>query len=389
MRKKDSLLCKIALISCGYGIFSDSVIVPIFSKICADYPDTSTFLTNFILTGGYVFSLLSSLVSGFLLRYLSKRYLLIFGTISFTLGGVGAYFTSSMKFLAFCRILDGISDGVLTVAALSMITELYQEKTRAQMIGLYSAVSAAFGVMLSFFSGIIGDMASNWRTCFLLNLFSVISIILVFLAVPVTPKEKKTKTTPLWSVFRLRSVQNIYFEYFVSSALYCILFIFVDIYVQEKGFGSSTLSGTISAFGSIFTFLTGVTFAAIYVNVKKYVRFSCFLGLGTSFLLLFLAVRAIAAVLVFCMAAVFYSFLYSYYQMKIGVVAPKDDLDIYIGVLNAWYNVACFLSSYIPYSIMSFMKTNVLYHSFLPISAFLYLLGILYFFQFLTKKETV
>ena len=249
MRDKNGLLCKIALISCGYGIFSDSVIVPIFSRICAEYPDTSTFLTNFTLTGGYIFSLLSSLAAGFLLRYISKRRLLLFGTICFTLGGVGAYFTSSMPFLAFCRILDGISDGVLAVAALSMITELYQEKARAQMIGLYSAVSAAFGVLLSFFSGIIGDHSGNWRTCFLLNLISIVSIVLVFLAVPETPKEEKENRSSLWSAFRLSAARRIYIEYFVSSALYCILFVFVDIYVQEKGFGSSTLSGTISSLG--------------------------------------------------------------------------------------------------------------------------------------------
>ena len=380
MEKKKGVLTKIALISCGYGIFSDSVIVPIFSKICAEYPDAGDGITGFVLTGGYIFSLIASLITGYMLKKVSARKMLLAGTILFTLGGVGGYFTTSMEFLGFCRILDGLSDGILAVAAISVITALYEGQERVRLIGLYSAVSAGFGVLLSFFSGIIGETAPDWRYCFLLNLISAISIILVFISVPKTIKDtsrqdgKNTieeKRTILTGAFKFKGAWSIYTEFFVSSALYCILFVFVDIYVQEKSLGSSVLSGSISSLGSILTFVTGVVFTVVYAKVKGLARFLCFFGLGISFIGLRFAMQGSWAVVFYSLASIFYAFLYPYYQMEIGLAAPEEVREQSIGVLNGWYNIACFISAYIPSSIMLLLKMDTVHQTFTPLGSIL------------------
>ncbi len=386
MKKIKGLLTKIALISCGYGIFSDSVIVPVFSKICAEYPEAGVGITGFVLTGGYIFSLLASLLTGYLLKKVSARKMLLAGTILFTAGGVGAYFTNSMEFLAFCRILDGLSDGILAVAALSVITALYEGQVRVRMVGMYSAVSAAFGVLLSFFSGIIGETAADWRYCFLLNLISAVSIILVFISVPGNVKEDKSgdavdvkggKKNSFAAAFSFKGAWSIYIEFFISSALYCILFVFVDIYVQEKALGSSVLSGTISSLGSILTFVTGVIFTVIYAKVKGFARFLCFLGLGLSFIGLRIATQSAGAVLFYAFATVFYSFLNPYYQMEIGLAAPEEVREQSIGVLNGWYNIACFVSAYIPTAVMLLLKTDKVYLTFSPLGIMLLVIAVL------------
>ena len=380
MKDGRSILCKAALISCGYGIFSDSVIVPVYSAILRDFPEAPQFLASFVLTGGYIFSLLASIAAALLLRRFSKRKLLIAGTVLFTLGGAGAFFTTSMEFLACCRILDGISDGILAVASLSMITELYEEQERARMLGLYSAVSAMFGVLLSFFSGLIADAVSDWRYCFLLNTVSMLSILLVICCVPETPVpgsgDSGSRRPSFISAFKKRKARLIYAEYFISSALYCVLFVFVDLYVQEKGLGTTVLSGFISSAGSIFTFITGVFFALLYARFQAHARKICFLGLGGMYLLLYTLRTPVLSVLAFSFAAVFYSFLYSFYQMKIGLIAPEEDTDLCFGVLNGAYNIACFLSAYIPYWIMDIFHMQKLTHVFLPIGIFLCVMGV-------------
>ncbi len=151
MKDKKNLMCKAAIVSCGYGIFSDSVIVPVITGIYEEFPSASMFLKNYVLTGGYLFSLFASLAAGILMKKISKRKLMLFGSICFFIGGFGAVFTSSMEYLALMRTLDGLSDGILAATALSLITELYKdERERASMIGLYTGVSAAFGFAFSF-----------------------------------------------------------------------------------------------------------------------------------------------------------------------------------------------------------------------------------------------
>ena len=250
---KNNILCAIALVSCGYGIFSDSVVVPLLTNIYSEFPDTSVFLKNFIVTGGYLFSLVAALITGFLMKRVDKKTLLFSGMLCFTLGGVGGFFSTSMEFLAITRALDGISDGVLTVTAMSMIAELYQEeKKRAFMVGFYNGVSAAFGVLLSLFAGIIVEHC-NWRYAFLLNAVSLVSLILILLAIPRVPVHDdgvEKNRTNFRELVNVRTCK-VYFEYFISSSWYCILFVLVDLYVNEKQFGGSVLSGSISSISSV------------------------------------------------------------------------------------------------------------------------------------------
>lgn len=245
------------------------------------------------------------------------------------------------------------------------------------MIGLYTGVSAAFGFALSILSRIIGR-SHNWRCCFLLNGISVISVALVFLFIPDTAQDKDEKGGGLLSVLCACTRNNVFkiiFEYFVSSTLYCILFVFVDIYVSEKGIGDSVVSGSISSLGSVITFLMGLVFPAIFTKLKEKLPSICLFGMSTAFLILLKATGLYEGVLGFALAAVFFSIVYSYYQTKLGLLVPLDEAEGCFGVLNAAYNVACFISAYVPYKIIALIGKDKVFESFGVFDAVMFVLG--------------
>lgn len=357
---KKNILCAIALVSCGYGIFSDSVVVPLLTSIYSEFPDTSVFLKNFIVTGGYLFSLVAALITGFLMKKVDKKTLLFSGMLCFTLGGVGGFFSTSMEFLAVTRVLDGISDGVLTVTAMSMIAELYrEEKKRAFMVGIYNGVSAAFGVLLSLFAGIIVEHC-NWRYAFLLNAVSLVSLILILLAIPRVPVHDdgvEKNRTNFRELVNVRTCK-VYFEYFISSAWYCILFVLVDLYVNEKQFGGSVLSGSISSISSVVVFVTGLIFSAVYMKMKGYTSLLNYFALAVTFLSLYLSRNVYFSIGMFILGAFSYTMLSSFYQVDIINYLPKESVGSGMGIMNAIYNLGCFISAYIPYAVMSVFKVT-------------------------------
>lgn len=355
---KKSILCAAALVSCGYGIFSDSVVVPLLTSIYSEFPDTSVFLKNFIVTGGYLFSLIAALLSGWLIKRIDKKILLFLGMLCFTVGGVGGFFSTSVEFLAVMRILDGISDGVLTVTAMSMVAELYhEEKIRAMMIGVYNGVSAAFGAMLSFLSGIVVEHC-DWRYAFLLNAVSLISLLLIVIAIPSVRPNRANGDEPkmihsLLGKLITPKTCRVYFEHFISSAWYCMLFVLVDLYVNEKGFGGSVLSGSISSIGSLVVFITGLLFSAVYMKIKGYTSLVGYFFLSMTFVILAISKNTYLSVFMFIVGAFSYTMLNSFYQIDIMNFMDKEAVSAGMGIMNAVYNLGCFISAYIPYAVMN------------------------------------
>ncbi len=388
-QQRKSLLCKLALISCGYGMFSDSVIVPILTNIYNEFPQSGIFLNNFVVTGGYLFSLIAAVLTGIYINRVSKRKLLISAMICFIIGGVGGCLSSSMEFLALTRIIDGISDGMINVVAMSLISEIYtDEKERAQTIALHTGVGAGFGVLLSLFSGIIAQ-SYNWRYAFLLNFGSVLSLICIILAVPDTKREDNIEELPLKERLKrsfTKKTTGIYLLHFVAAAWYCILFVFVDLYVHEKSFGASALSGIISSAGSITTFITGFCFAPIYIKIKDTVGTAGNIGLAITFLILCIVNTTPMAFVMFVLAAFFYTMLNSYYTFKISISVNEEDVGLCMGMMNSVYNLGCFLSSYIPYGVMALFKVDTVSSSLGYLSAVPAAIGLILGIKVLNRK---
>lgn len=373
MKKNKDLLVKLAILCAGYGVFSDAVVVPLISSIFAEFPNSSTFLMNFIITGPALISIPIALITGELARYISKKDLLIAGFVIYLIGGVGGAFANSMIFLAVMRAFSGIAAGIIGVLAMALILEIYSDlKERGQVIGWYNATSALFGIGMTFVAGLLAVV--SWRNAFYINAFSIVSLLLIIFFLPRTApegKRKKDKTRIKKEKYPFGKATLLMMACFAIGVLYCVIYYTIDIFVAEKTLGTPALSGTLTALGTLASFLCSLIFGSFYCKVKRFMPVLFFSICGISFILLSITSNVIL-ISIFCMlAGGSYGISLSYYAMVLSEIVPESDMSLSMSYFFIVFNIATFLSPYVPLIIQKLLNVSTYNLSFFYIGILL------------------
>ncbi len=359
MNKKDFWI-KAALWSCGFGAFSDGVVVPLTNLIFAEYPDSSLFVQNMILSGSSLFALASALLCGWLIKRMDLRTILIAGSICFLIGGVGGAFAPDLGFLMATRILDGLSDGILGVAAISAITRLYKDEgEKSEVLGGYNTVSALFGLIVSTLAGIIA--LRSWRAAFFCNAVSGIGTLLVILFVPSMPPVGG-KETRIAEGDRKTAV-NLWLAmlyYLISASLITQTYYLSDFYVAEKNIGNSVQSGTLLSVLTICNMLSGVAFPWMYKKFKKQFKALIFFLTAASLLILFFAGSYLPAAVGFGLAGFINGIGAIYFSMYVSEESPEDQIGMYAALYNITMYVQGFLCPYVPSLFFGLISTEAI-----------------------------
>lgn len=373
MKKNRDIFVKLAILCAGYGVFSDAVVVPLISSIFAEFPDSSTFLMNFIITGPALISIPVALIAGELARYVSKKDILIVGFMLYLVGGLGGAYANSMVFLAVMRTFSGAAAGIIGVLAMALIPEIYSDlRERGQVIGWYNATSALFGIGMTFAAGLLA--IDSWRNAFYVNAFSVVSLLLIIFFLPRTAPEgrrRKEKAVGKKVKYPFGKVTLLMLACFTIGVLYCVIYYTIDIYVAEKALGSSALSGTLTAFGTLASFLCSLIFGSFYYKVRRFMPVIFFLVCGISFVLLSLVNNIILISMGCMLAGGSYGISLSYYAMVLSETVPESDMSLSMSYFFIVINVAVFLSPYVPILIQKIPNVITYNQSFLYIGIML------------------
>lgn len=108
------------------------------------------------------------LVGGRLADSFGRRRIFLSGLVLFTVASVASGLASSGTFLIVARALQGVGAALMSPAALSMVTTMYQGRDRTRALGVWAALGgagAAFGVVLG---GLLAA-GPGWQWVFLVN----------------------------------------------------------------------------------------------------------------------------------------------------------------------------------------------------------------------------
>lgn len=394
--KTRNFLTKLAILCAGYGMFSDAVVIPLVTLIFGEYPDTSAFVMNFILSGPALIAIPVSLITGKLAQYISKKDILITAFILYIVGGVGGAFTQSMGYLAVMRGICGAAAGLIGVVAYGYIAELYTDiKERGTVMGWYSAMSAVFGIAMTFFAGLIA--MTSWRNAFYINGFSIFSLLLVVFFLPRTKPEGKKKDCVVDKMEEKKCEEKKYpisqmvvllSAFFVMGAFYCVIYYTIDIYISEViTADSSVLSGTITAIGTIASFLIGVTFGKIYIRTRRYMPVIFFLGCGLSFVVLTYTSSSIILGIAASIAGASYGMSLSYYAMIISEIVPPSKMSISMAYYQVVFNISIFAAPYLPMLVLMLTKGTTYASTYVYTGGILVVGGIISLILALKKNE--
>lgn len=389
---KKGLLIKITILLAGYGMFSDVIVVPIVTAIFTEFPNSNTFIQNFVITGPALIAIPTLLIAGKLAQYFSKKDLLMFSFIVYLIGGIGGAFVNSIELLAITRAISGAAVGLIGVLALSLIPEIYTDiAERGQVIGLYNAVSAVFGVIMSILSGVIA-LTSGWRNSFFLNSLAFISLALIVFFLPRTPPEgkliKQEEVIQGNSNYSYKSIIAIIIAVFYYTAPTCAIYYCIDIYVVEKALGTSALSGTITAGMTLGTFLTSLAFGIIYMKLRRLMPPVFFIVTGVCFIILTYTTSPLIVLIACILVGGFSALSASYYPMVISEIVPESKLSIIMSFYMITLNISFFLSTYVPIVIQRIFRVESTADSLIYIGILLGIGGVVSLILAFKSKKT-
>lgn len=356
VKRKHPFWMKAAICCAGYGVMSDGIVIPLLNALLSEYPDTGLFLQNFIISGNTLIALPSCFLTGLLLKRVTKKRLLTFGTALFLVAGLGCAFAPNMLWLGILRGLDSAADGILTVVTSAMIVELFDtEAEQAKLFGWYNAMSCVFSAVITVFAGYAAYV--SWRVGFLINGISVISLLLVIFFIPETritdqPDSREESSIQDWERDLVFRPWDYLFTSLCLLLMYCIQALFMymcDVYIDEKGFGGSVVTGYLSSGMMIASFVSSLLAAPVlerYHNKSYYVMTIALVCAGT-WLFYYFCENVTALFIVTILSCLVQNWMMIYWSLYVSRTVPKKQRGICISIYTALTYLGASLSPYL------------------------------------------
>jgi MFS family permease len=235
---KIRLYLAIAAISFLQGLqFSVS---PVLGKIQAHYPDVNVSLVQMLITAPGLFSLVVSLVSGWLVLKITKKKLLIFAGFVAGVTGLLPFLHDSFPLLLVSRTVYGISLGIATTMNMAVVAEFFEGNERVKAMGIQAASVGAGMVVTTVCAGFLGR--GDFRNSYFINLIGFISMIVLIICLPETGVAKETKTEKIrlngkvliMDLFAL--LENVFLITYTLFVLALIIHVSLDGFLKNRVF---------------------------------------------------------------------------------------------------------------------------------------------------------
>ncbi|WP_371377668.1 MFS transporter [Sporomusa aerivorans] len=336
-REGTVLLKTTLLLSSVNGMVASALMVPLLADIAKSYPDAGPWL-NQLLSLPSLLMIPAILITGKLADYISKKTLLLVGTLLFIIGGFGGIFATGVMDLVWTRALLGIGCGIVYPLAPAMIAYLYDGQERAQLMGWTNSCGGA----VSFVLGIAAGYAAlvDWKYAFYYYLLFVIVLIMQWFLLPDFLPEKKD---PAITQAKLQTgaTEKLGYRVWLTS-LDMLIFMTVSmfiifklaLFIVNEHIGTSADAGMASSINTLASFAVSMVFAQIWNKLK---RFTVVVGLVCMSVCYFLF--SIAHSYGMMMAAVIFlgfsmGLMFPYLMNRVSIVAPNSQKTFAISLLS-------------------------------------------------------
>jgi len=361
IKVKNTFWIAVTILLASAALMGDFAIYPAGDAIFNYFPDTHISILNFILSGTSLMIIFASLLCGVLAQYVSKRILLI---VSYSLFFIFAFFGGAVDnavYMAVMRGLTGVSMGFIGTLLASVIAELFvDEKKRSTMMGLYTAVMAGLGAVISFVAGYLA--VNDWHLVFRIYIFALPILVLIFFFIPYTPPEGRQVQNDEAAAekFPLLRVLGMSGTAFIVNAMYGVIMTMIAVFLAEEGIGDASTAGIMSSLGTVGSCCGCLAFTIIYKRYRHLVPPIFSLLMGFSYLILGFSEKTILVGFMCTVLGSTYGLAYSYYLMHSSVIVPPSKVSLSIAFANAGIYLGLFSGPYVPIVFQSVFRVNTI-----------------------------
>ncbi|MBE5972136.1 MAG: MFS transporter [Lachnoclostridium sp.] len=204
--------------------------------------------------------------------YLSERFMVITGLLTFGIAGLVPVFIESYPIIFAARIFMGLGIGLLNAKAVSMIGERFTGDLRSKLQGIRCSMETLGQSALMMVVGLL--LPFGWNYTFLVFSSAFVVLIMYLAFVPVRKKtnadiaEDSATAKPASGTYRLTSndilviAKNLFLGLsLVSSQM--IMSIRLTSYIVENGIGTSVDGANILSISVFFGFIGGIFFGRL------------------------------------------------------------------------------------------------------------------------------
>lgn len=346
MSKTKRILFLIAIMCTNFIIMGESALIPIYYMYYEMFPTNMT-IANTLVSGPQLIIIIASLAATALMKKFSKKSIMIAGAIIFAVSGIGAVISTSAVYMITMRMLFGVGNSLVNVTAVAVIADEYEdEMVRGKIMGIYNAVMAAVGAVMSTCAGFLA--VSDWKNTFHIFFLTIPVIILLIVFIPKADKKAEAaevsggKKEPYGLVFWITII-----NFFLYNVCYAFMMFLSSSYVTENALGNEAYIGIVGSVGTVGSFLYCLAFGPMFEKMKKnYIVINYAMTIVCMALLFFFPNPTALLVISFLFGCTYGSAL-SYAYTYTSMVIPKSRIDDSIGLIVAVFSLACFLSTYL------------------------------------------
>lgn len=344
-------LLKLALLfSSVDGMVASALMVPILGNIAQTFPNESPALLNQLISLPSLLMIPAILITGYISKFISKKYLLMLGSIIFVVSGFGSMYSPTLTSLIAFRACEGIGMGIVYPLAPAIIAHLFYGKERAKLIGWTNACGGLFSFVLGIGAG--AAALTNWRHAFYYYLIFIIVVVMQGLLLPAFPPEKKDKEIveaveatgekpKLGYAVYLTCVAMLIF---MSVAM--VIIFNVSIFCMNEGIGNSAQVGLSSSLNTVASFAISLWFGYVIKYLKRYMSVMGLLFMAVSYFTISQAHNMGTVYLGMIFLGASMGCIFPYLMFRVAQVAPKAIKTMAISWLSMCIYLGQFFAGY-------------------------------------------
>jgi predicted MFS family arabinose efflux permease len=331
------------------AVMNEMVIIPVVGNLFHDFAGTSIAALNYILSGPRVLSALFSLLCAKLMYVIGKKNLMVIGFVVFAVSSILGDVVHNPYYMVIMRSFTGAGVGITSTCALAIISGVFvDEKARSSMMGIYNASISIVGAIIGWVSGSVG--AVEWRMVYRIYLAAIPVLAMIIIFVPkdkVSAGENTVKTTVSGDKkIPWRKILLMEAAFIIYTTGYFIVFLQISMIVAAKGLGGASLSGVLSALGTVGTMVFSAIFGLYYNKFRRFTICIGFALMALSYWILWSTTSAQAALIANILLGASYGLGVSYYMMYCTVIVPPAQIPLSISITATALNIGAFLSTY-------------------------------------------
>lgn len=329
---------KIGILSLSTVTGAASAITTIIPLLLVNYPDKSIANIESLITVSSLSALVTIIFNGIVTKRIGLKNTIVTGLLLGMIFGISPFFIENYYLFLITRILLGLSIGLYSPHAISLISLAYTGQERTILLGIQMGISALGNAILLLLSGFFASI--TWQFTFLVYLFLGLIAILVYKYVPNIETEKRESKD-----------EKIKMSNVVKSNLALCFITFLIIWgvqlkipslLVQKGIDSSGFSGLILSNMNIAGMFAGFTFGYFFRIFNVWLLPIGFLGASLSIGGMIMAEQRLS-IFIF---AVLFNFIYSFTGPIIILKINQNSLEQQLTKVNSLVSMMTILSSY-------------------------------------------